>query len=115
MPSAALCRQQLNTCSFATKMALQHAWFSGKHGSLAGIQQAKLWALREVLSKQGESTTQWQWMSEQVSLATSWLALFKADKLRYPISVVMGASMSGKTEFAKSLSASVSSLRLGSL
>ena len=49
-------------------MALHHAWFSGKRGSMASVEQAKLWALREVLSKQGESTTQWQWMSEQVSL-----------------------------------------------
>ena len=49
-------------------MALHRAWFSGKKGSMAGVEQAKLWALREVLSSQGQSTTQWQWMSEQVSV-----------------------------------------------
>ena len=49
-------------------MALHRAWFSGKRGSMAGVEQAKLWALREVLSKQGESTTQWQWMAEHVTV-----------------------------------------------
>lgn len=35
--------------------------------------------------------------------ATTWLKLFEADKLRYPILMVLGASLSGKTEWSKSL------------
>ena len=47
-------------------MALREAWLRGKQGSLAPCEQAKLWALREVLRKQDEATDQYQWMSEQV-------------------------------------------------
>ena len=35
--------------------------------------------------------------------AVAWLQLFEEDRLRYPILVVLGPSMSGKTEWAKSL------------
>ena len=50
-----------------------------------------------------------------VPAAASWLGLFKTDKLRYPILVVMGASMSGKTEFAKSLFRKCLQLKIGKL
>ena len=47
-------------------MALRAAWTEAPEGQLLAIEQAKLWALREVLCKQGESTTQYAWMSKQV-------------------------------------------------
>ena len=47
-------------------MALRAAWTEAPEGQLPAIEQAKLWALREVLCKQGESTTQYAWMSKQV-------------------------------------------------
>ena len=47
-------------------MALQAAWTEAPEGRLPASEQAKLWALREVLGKLGESTTQYDWMSKQV-------------------------------------------------
>ena len=47
-------------------MALQAAWTEAAEGRLPASEQAKLWALREVLGKLGESTTQYDWMSKQV-------------------------------------------------
>ena len=47
-------------------MALQAAWTEAPEGRLPASEQAKLWALRKVQSKQGESTTQYDWMSKQV-------------------------------------------------
>ena len=47
-------------------MALQAAWTEAAEGRLPANEQAKLWALREVLGKLGESTTQYDWMSKQV-------------------------------------------------
>lgn len=35
--------------------------------------------------------------------ATAWLELFKEDRLRFPILIVLGRSMSGKTEWAQTL------------
>ena len=49
-------------------MALAHAWTHEAVGRLAPVEQAKLWALREVLRKQGEEDTQYQWMSTKVKL-----------------------------------------------
>ena len=46
------CRLHLLRGSAA--MALAHAWRSAPEGTMAPIKQAKLWALREVLRKQGE-------------------------------------------------------------
>ena len=39
----------------------------------------------------------------EVPEVTAWLKLFEADALRYPVLLLLGASMSGKTEFAASL------------
>ena len=47
-------------------MALHAAWTEAPEGRLPASEQAKLWALRKVLRKQGESTTQCDWMSKQV-------------------------------------------------
>ena len=47
-------------------MALQAQWTHAPHGRLPPKEQAKLWALREVLRKQGEDCNQFQWMSTQV-------------------------------------------------
>ena len=47
-------------------MALQAAWTEAAEGRLPASEQAKLWALREVLGELGESTTQYDWMSKQV-------------------------------------------------
>ena len=49
-------------------MALAGAWLTGKRGSMAPIEQAKLWALRVVLRKQGEEEDQFAWMSTQVKV-----------------------------------------------
>ena len=49
-------------------MALAGAWLAGKRGSMAPIEQAKLWALRVVLRKQGEEEDQFAWMSTQVKV-----------------------------------------------
>ena len=43
------------------------------------------------------------------------LQLFKEDALRYPVLLILGASFSGKTEFAKSLFESPLELKIGSL
>ena len=51
----------------------------------------------------------------QVPEATEWLQTFKVDALRYPILVVLGASMSGKTEWAKSLFTNPLELKVGGL
>ena len=38
------------------------------HGKLPPSEQCKLWALREVLNKEGEDTAQYEWMSQQVQV-----------------------------------------------
>ena len=45
---------------------------------------------------------------------SAWLQEFEGDKLRYPLLIVLGASASGKTEFAKSLFAKPLELKVGS-
>ncbi len=50
-----------------------------------------------------------------VPSAQEWLALFKADALRYPILIVIGRSSTGKTEWAKSLFKNPLLLRIGTL
>ena len=47
--------------------------------------------------------------------AKAWLELFKNDALRYPILVVLGASRTGKTEWAKSLFKKPLELKIGAL
>ena len=47
-------------------MALAAAWTQGTEGTMAPIEQAKLWGLREALRKMGEDTTQYAWMASQV-------------------------------------------------
>ena len=50
-----------------------------------------------------------------VPLAQDWLATFQEDRLRYPVLVVLGASHTGKTEWAKSLFKQPLELKVGSL
>ena len=47
--------------------------------------------------------------------AVAWLEVLQTKKLRYPILVVLGASLSGKTEFAKSLFRKPLELKVGPL
>ena len=47
-------------------MALARAWRTGKRGSMAPIEQAKLWALRTIVRKQGEDDDKYAWMVTQV-------------------------------------------------
>ncbi|CAE8675765.1 unnamed protein product [Polarella glacialis] len=47
--------------------------------------------------------------------ASAWLELFKKDAARYPLLIVLGASMSGKTEWAKSLFQHALELKMGCL
>jgi hypothetical protein len=47
--------------------------------------------------------------------AVAWLQLFLVDALRYPILIVLGASMTGKTEWAKSLFKAPLELKIGNL
>ena len=47
-------------------MALKAAWTRAPQGRMPPIEQAKLWALREVLRKQDEATDQYSWMATQV-------------------------------------------------
>ena len=47
-------------------MALRAAWTNAPSGRMAAVEQAKLWALRQVLKKQGEATDQYAWMGTQV-------------------------------------------------
>ena len=49
-------------------MALQAKWTHAPQGRLAPKEQAKLWALREVLRKQGEDCQQFEWMATQVQV-----------------------------------------------
>ena len=46
---------------------------------------------------------------------TAWLKLFEMDALRYPVLLLLGASMSGKTEYANSLFRSPLELKVGPL
>ena len=50
-------------------MALHAKWHEAPQGRLTPKEQAKLWALREVLRKQGEDCTQYLWMAGQVEVA----------------------------------------------
>ena len=71
-----------------------HAWISGPKGRLAPAEQAKLWALRKVLQKEGGASDQYQWMASQVSLlggghptrqaVAQFFARVDADKKWYP-------------------------------
>ena len=47
--------------------------------------------------------------------AVAWLALFKHDALRYPLLVVLGASFSGKTQWANSLFSNALEIQIGTL
>lgn len=51
----------------------------------------------------------------EVPAASAWLRGFQEDALRYPILVVLGASMSGKTEWAKSLFRNPLEMKIGGL
>ena len=51
----------------------------------------------------------------EVPLASAWLRGFQNDALRYPVLIVLGASMSGKTEWAKSLFANPLEMKIGAL
>ena len=50
-----------------------------------------------------------------VPQATAWLQLFLLDAIRYPLLLVLGASSSGKTEWAKSLFKNALEMKVGSL
>ena len=47
--------------------------------------------------------------------AGAWLEVFKADQLRYPLLVVLGASRTGKTEWAQTLFKNPLVLKVGNL
>ena len=47
-------------------MALSWKWTHAPQGHLPPKEQAKLWALREVLTKQGEDAEQYHWMASRV-------------------------------------------------
>lgn len=49
-----------------------------------------------------------------VPAVSEWLKLFQTDLLRYPLLILLGASASGKTEFAKSLFRQPLELKVGS-
>ena len=49
-------------------MSLKELWTKAAGSRLALKEQCKLWALREILLKQGEDDTQYEWMSSQVFL-----------------------------------------------
>ena len=51
----------------------------------------------------------------EVPAARAWLDLFKEDRLRYPLLIVVGPSSTGKTEWAKTLFRSPLELKVGSL
>ena len=49
-------------------MASLNAWLVASTGRLPPVEQAKLWALREVLRKRGDDVLQYAWMAGQVKL-----------------------------------------------
>ena len=49
-------------------MSVCAQWRTGRQGTLAPVEQAKLWALREVLRMLGEDDDQYQWMSGLVQV-----------------------------------------------
>lgn len=49
-------------------MSLRQLWASAATGRMTPKEQCKLWALREVLRAQGADTTQFEWMSQQVTV-----------------------------------------------
>ena len=50
-----------------------------------------------------------------VRSAQDWLAMFREDRLRYPLLVVLGRSQTGKTEWVKSLFRNPLELKVGAL
>ena len=51
----------------------------------------------------------------EIPEVSQWLQLFKADALRYPVLLLLGPSMSGKTEYANSLFQHALELKVGAL
>jgi len=51
----------------------------------------------------------------QIPAAVEWLALFSGDAMRYPMMIVLGASFSGKTQWANSLFKHPLELTIGTL
>ena len=49
----------------------------------------------------------------EVPQVSAWLRVFKTDRLRYPLLIILGPSASGKTEFGKSLFQSPLALKVG--
>ena len=49
----------------------------------------------------------------EVPQVSAWLHVFKTDRLRYPLLIILGPSASGKTEFAKGLFQSPLELKVG--
>ena len=52
--------------SILPTLLLREAWTAAAPGRLAPQEQCKLWALRQVLRKQGEDDDQYEWMASQV-------------------------------------------------
>lgn len=50
-----------------------------------------------------------------VPAAQEWLSVFKEDRLRYPLLIVLGGSATGKTEWAKSLFRNPLEVKVGAL
>ena len=63
-------------------MALHAKWNDAPQGRLPPKEQAKLWALREVLRKQGEDCQQYLWMAGQVQVKGGGPPSREAPRLR---------------------------------
>ena len=68
--SLRLCRErEREQFYFSFLMTLHEIWTTAAEGRMSPKEQCKLWALRQVLRKQGEDDTQYEWMASQVMLA----------------------------------------------
>ena len=61
--------RDVRACPQKNAMALRDAWTEAANGRLSPREQCKLWALRQVLRKQGEHDEQYEWMASQVTVA----------------------------------------------
>ena len=112
-------QRKLSTPSYRSYLFLTRDGLPGRKRNLdeADAEESRLELQKEVAAivaavRSDKSVYQ---AFEEVPEATAWLKGFQKTALRYPIMVVLGESMSGKTEWAKSLFSNPLELKVGAL
>ena len=112
-------QRKLSTGSYRTYLYLTRDGLPGRKRNLeeAETEENRLQLeaeVRETVKRVRSNPSLYKTFPE-VPEATAWLRVFAEDALRYPILVVLGASLKGKTEWAKSLFQCPLELKIGSL